>query len=1394
MAPMMMVPDQQQHNSSVRHGRLVAKGSNITTTSTTTTTTTTTTNDDKIEYEGSVSTGNTVGHGIGTAGTNTGIHCFLQPTHQDPAPLSASSDIIPHSDDPPVSSTGNSNPFPAALQSKGSRQQDQTTQNAGLNQQQLEKVIPTTSTDDTSNSDNPGSNATELTQSTTPSTLPNADGEAANHNTAASEAAPQPQYTPIDTSTTTTNNSDNNKDSNSDGNNNKNIAPSVDNDLGQLQPEPQQLHQRGSSGSGLPMSSFAPNSADTERCSHVPPEGNPLPSVSPSKRSHSETGIEELKDNGVGIEHQQQQQTDSTRDLETVSPTKTAQVPSSLSLSSTAMEPPKSIGSENKDTDAIGSGLKRERRNISVTSSPNPLTAESTKAQEPAGVAPARKKAKTEQAKRHENDTASLFQKIFADRDPGKRKIRTKSVHEIPMDLGADDDDSDFEDTKDGSNDDDDDMVLPDDAASEDDLLPSQQDALIDEQGLLTALWQWANGAFRRLIPEDPSSGWVHVVCALWLPETTLGDPENVDKISVRDIPEKNWNLTCYMCSDPMDAAMGACVQCDAGQCRKSFHITCAQSYSLLETIEDSDMADPYFVYCKQHGTADGQVRLNGWAKWVKQRDAFLKQWQEEQAKKRTQRLIDMSPSAYDDEDSGEGLIEYFEHSYSHFKMARERRIAQERSELSRQHSIGYYLGNKIDKSRSRLQVISSKADQAKKEQKRIEMHTRSLLSSLLECAQYLENISEEQLKSPLSIDTTLAWYNALPDTSRWKSNIQDIIQTIDIDSLPCDNPYSKYGAHGQLDSYLEDSESGHRHGRASKGAYGALSKKNIRAANGAAKNAKSKKVPPKPTLGSRGQIPVVFTSSRGRLIKRDLSPDDDYSSSRSASSGPGYGGYGGSSLSSTQRRLIAPCSTCHQLTLPEEKLALERDGDNNLTPLAIKVLNRMVTCATCHRQFHPKCLDPPMPRVPPRGYSWTCVDCDSSDDSDGSSSGQEASAHVHHHQHHASHSSDFDEALMVLADTAMTMSANSVHQRTSGPHHSMHNKASSHGVKRTLVEDDCDPGEEGFKESPSRSKEAAAKRLRTEGAEKQAKGKAVPEDKKKPKGRPPKDLPTGTQPTLPKQPPADPAKPSVSPIVRGNLRIYPPGPHIPARTNHFLKESTKSPVLKSEPEEVTIEKGKAKAKPALKKVKIETPAPAAKSKATGVGKKAAVEPVSNTKAKATKAKKAEAPTVPAPKGKAAAAAASTKTTKRGEAAAMAAKAAKAEKIAKPIKSPPPSAPVATTNTKSAVARRGSLPAVSEPPPPKPKDVIKYAVGEKTIEEIAAKEDVEIERRDNIKFRRLRGRLLTMPLPASEAIHNPNPTTAQTGGANVDSSTTTTTNGAGEANVVASGTPVVASA
>jgi len=60
----------------------------------------------------------------------------------------------------------------------------------------------------------------------------------------------------------------------------------------------------------------------------------------------------------------------------------------------------------------------------------------------------------------------------------------------------------------------------------------------------------------------------------------------------------------CSCCPNDYDASFGACVPCDAGGCKNSLHITCAQKWGLLEdkSNEETEMANPYFVFCKNHG------------------------------------------------------------------------------------------------------------------------------------------------------------------------------------------------------------------------------------------------------------------------------------------------------------------------------------------------------------------------------------------------------------------------------------------------------------------------------------------------------------------------------------------------------------------------------------------------------------------------------------------------------------------------------------------------------------------------------------------------------------------------------------------------------------------------
>ena len=41
---------------------------------------------------------------------------------------------------------------------------------------------------------------------------------------------------------------------------------------------------------------------------------------------------------------------------------------------------------------------------------------------------------------------------------------------------------------------------------------------------------------------------WVHIQCALWIPEVTMGDPEKMSDPNVDHIPETRRALKCHIC------------------------------------------------------------------------------------------------------------------------------------------------------------------------------------------------------------------------------------------------------------------------------------------------------------------------------------------------------------------------------------------------------------------------------------------------------------------------------------------------------------------------------------------------------------------------------------------------------------------------------------------------------------------------------------------------------------------------------------------------------------------------------------------------------------------------------------------------------------------------------
>lgn len=98
--------------------------------------------------------------------------------------------------------------------------------------------------------------------------------------------------------------------------------------------------------------------------------------------------------------------------------------------------------------------------------------------------------------------------------------------------------------------------------------------------------------------PTRNFRNWCHVSCALWIPETTFGNPLKLEPIiNINKIPSARWQLTCSLCK----LKYGCCIQCSEKKCHAAFHITCAFKHDLLveQTILNESVVST--CYCVEH-------------------------------------------------------------------------------------------------------------------------------------------------------------------------------------------------------------------------------------------------------------------------------------------------------------------------------------------------------------------------------------------------------------------------------------------------------------------------------------------------------------------------------------------------------------------------------------------------------------------------------------------------------------------------------------------------------------------------------------------------------------------------------------------------------------------------
>ena len=106
-------------------------------------------------------------------------------------------------------------------------------------------------------------------------------------------------------------------------------------------------------------------------------------------------------------------------------------------------------------------------------------------------------------------------------------------------------------------------------------------------------------GAFK----QTTSSKWSHLLCSIWIPEVSIGNPSLMEPITdIEKVPRSRWKLHCYICRQ----RMGASIQCSNKHCFVAFHVTCArraQLYLKMKANGTPGLMDSHLLkaFCDKH-------------------------------------------------------------------------------------------------------------------------------------------------------------------------------------------------------------------------------------------------------------------------------------------------------------------------------------------------------------------------------------------------------------------------------------------------------------------------------------------------------------------------------------------------------------------------------------------------------------------------------------------------------------------------------------------------------------------------------------------------------------------------------------------------------------------------
>ncbi|XP_051533919.1 protein Jade-1-like isoform X3 [Myxocyprinus asiaticus] len=176
---------------------------------------------------------------------------------------------------------------------------------------------------------------------------------------------------------------------------------------------------------------------------------------------------------------------------------------------------------------------------------------------------------------------------------------------------------------------------------------------------------------------------WVHVSCALWIPEVSIGCPEKMEPITkVSHIPASRWALSCSLCREHT----GTCIQCSMPSCIVAFHVTCAfeRGLEMRTTLAENDEVR-FKSYCLEHSSVSHSSSCGGAVDRVESRHAGANPSETELQKssERKQKLQELQDDFYrlvDPKDVAESLClpdVHLDFLYQYWKLRRKANFNQ---------------------------------------------------------------------------------------------------------------------------------------------------------------------------------------------------------------------------------------------------------------------------------------------------------------------------------------------------------------------------------------------------------------------------------------------------------------------------------------------------------------------------------------------------------------------------------------------------------------------------------------------------------------------------------------------------------------------------------------------